>query len=121
MLHSPGGAAPDVATIQMRIAEMEQELARGPNQEHALVVPNPRHAAQLQERIAWARQVAQTPPISPEEARAARLTRDATRAAEAAGGGGMGMMAPDGSALASRKRTLSPDLGLVALRSFSEA
>ena len=85
MLHSPGGAAPDVATIQMRIAEMEQELARGPNQEHALVVPNPRHAAQLQERIAWARQVAQTPPISPEEARAARLTRDATRAAEAAG------------------------------------
>ena len=83
MLHSPGGAAPDVATIQMRIAEMEQELARGPNQEHALVVPNPRHAAQLQERIAWARQVAQTPPISPEEARAARLTRDATRAAEA--------------------------------------
>ena len=53
MLHSPGGAAPDVATIQMRIAEMEQELARGPNQEHALVVPNPRHAAQLPAGGAW--------------------------------------------------------------------
>ena len=27
MLHSPGGAAPDVATLQLRIAELEQALA----------------------------------------------------------------------------------------------
>ena len=88
MLHSPGGAAPDVATIQMRIAEMEQELARGPSQEHALVVPNQRHAAQLQERIAWARQAC-------------------AGGAAAGGGGGMGMMAPDGTALASHATNTS--------------
>ena len=89
VLHSPGGAAPDVAAIQMRIAEMEQELARGPSQEHALVVPNPRHAAQLQERIAWARQAC------------------AGGAAAVGGGGGMGMVAPDGTALASHATNTS--------------